>query len=334
MLLFMISTMTKIQAQNEFKPGYIILINGDTLKGLLQFNSNYELTNSVGIKENDQNEVIKYISDSVISFCFDDKKCYKSFKIEEKGRIVSKNFQYVIRGDISLFLLNEKDKTRIFILDRNNRLIELYETFVIDGNIKKSNHEYIFSLIEEMKDQPIICQKIYNLKFKINDIKKIVYEYNSIKNSESIEMFRINTKTNLTTIIYSGLSFYKDVGYRGGIDFKMNKPESYDYLSYHMGIYYRTNPYGQEKGDLSILFPITLEYRLGKKKTNPGLYFGWAPEFFTGFYHFSDERYFSFYGEGATFGVNYNFFIFDKIHLYTDLNYTAGAFYLCVGFGF
>lgn len=340
LIFFLVLSIAKIQSQNEFVRGYLVLNNGDTLKGSMKYFQNYELSDAIVVKSDTHDELIKYCSDSILSFCFENNKCFKSFKIAENGSIMSKNFQYVIRGDISFLLLHEKNKTRMFISNRNNELIELYETLKEVGNSKRSNYEYIISLKMEMKDQPNLFQRIDKLRLNINDIAEVVYVYNLNINQGKPEIFRFKKKTTLTPIIYLGLSVYQNTGFKGGIDFKFTKPESRDDISYHFGVFYRTNPYGQEKGDFELVFPLMMEFRLGKKKTKPGIYAGLCPNFYTGFtkcgvlFGLPERRYYGFYPFGITAGMNCEFVVFDKIHLFTDINYSAKAFSLSIGYGF
>jgi hypothetical protein len=81
-----------------------------------------------------------------------------------------------------------------------------------------------------------------------------------------------------------------------------------------------------------------MERRLGKTKTNPGIYAGFAPVFYTGFTgsgaYSPARRYYGVHTLVITAGMNYDFFVFDKIHLFTDINYTAGAISLSLGYGF
>jgi hypothetical protein len=57
--LFIISNIAMLQAQGEFIYGYLILTNGDTLRGTIQNSPNYELTGSLNISID--NEVKKEI---------------------------------------------------------------------------------------------------------------------------------------------------------------------------------------------------------------------------------------------------------------------------------
>jgi hypothetical protein len=335
-VLLIVTNVTVIQAQGEFIHGYLILANGDTLKGKIQNSQNYELTNSVNVKID--NEIYTYVSDSILQFCFEDNKCFRSFMVEEERTSVSRNLQYIIRGDISLLLLHEKRRTRIFISNKNNELFELYETFEQVGNAKRRNNEYISSLRIQMQDQPYLFYKIDQTKLSIKDVAELVREYNWNKNPAENETFRFKSKTVLTPIVYFGLS--GGDGYRGGVGIKFHKPEQRNNLLWHTGVYYRTSPWGHEKGDFELVFPLILERRPGKAKTNFGIYGGLAPVFYSGltrsgaFFGYPEERYYGFYPLGITVGMNYDFFVFNRINLFTDVNYAAGALSFSLGYGF
>jgi hypothetical protein len=114
-----------------------------------------------------------------------------------------------------------------------------------------------------------------------------------------------------------------------GVEVDLKKPESGS--SVNFGAFYRPGLYSNEKDEYELLFPITFGAQLGNNRSMPRLNLGICPGL--GSENFKNDRVYFIYVAFVA-GITQDFYLGDKIHLYTDLNYSAGFFSLSIGYGF
>ena len=180
-LLFQFILSVDIYGQNaiqkffhgEFYDGFIVLLNGDTIKGKIPFRDSYENYSGVNIKNTANNELTMYWPNEVLVYSVDSLNLYpKPFM---RNRLV---FMRLLLDDyLKVYLYKNQVHTGTVIInetrfrlekpDGQNVLILYHKRF----KLKKFAGDFF-------KDCPHISEKINNKTYNALDILKIAYEYN------------------------------------------------------------------------------------------------------------------------------------------------------------
>lgn len=204
-LLFSITTI--IWSQSDFRNGYIIHINGDTLKGLIDYRGPEINSQTCIFKSTPEAGTATYFPGQISSYRISDGKYYVSREVELDSRRLMVFLEFLVDGEADLYYMPEK---LFFIEKQSGKLILLPNTEKIiraDGNdyrdYVKQNKEYIGILRAYMSDCPEISNDIYKVKFDQSDLIKITSKYHEkiCPNEECV----IYSKTPPKKIIYIGL---------------------------------------------------------------------------------------------------------------------------------
>jgi len=153
-----------LNAQTDFRPGYVINNNGDTLNGEIDYRGDL-LMSSICTFKNKEGEIIKYYPDDITAFRFVDNKYYISREINDKKVFL----EYLIKGKINVYYMRDNAGNHYYVDKTDIKLTELpYEEgvkYVDDKPVFYESKTHIRLLNYCMKDAP-------NIQSKINSIKK------------------------------------------------------------------------------------------------------------------------------------------------------------------
>jgi len=143
-------------AQSDFRPGYIIYNNGDTLTGLIDYKGNQANARKCVFKLSKDDQEEKFTPEDIKAYRFIDSKYYVSKKILTEDSIETQLFlEYLIDGIVDIYYYLSPSGDNYFIDPGNNQLILLKdneEKVVVDEKIYASDVKrykgvlkYIFS---------------------------------------------------------------------------------------------------------------------------------------------------------------------------------------------
>jgi hypothetical protein len=180
-LLLVLGSFTAAKAEFVWKPGYVILTNGDTVKGEIKYNTKKELSlfSKVTLK-NAENVQKNYKPDDVKEYCFDEvhfvsrtmNKELVFLKLVSGGQINLFEWQFeVYHGDQTLI---EKD----FYIEKVGG--EAKEPEKLKGNRFKK------TVSELMADNSELVARVEaeDKKYEIKDMQSVIEEYNDWYASE------------------------------------------------------------------------------------------------------------------------------------------------------
>lgn len=182
-ILLIIVLCGTLNAQQDFREGYIINNSLDTLHGFLDYgnpkqNSKYCLFKS----EKDAN-VERFLPEDIVAYRFNDSKLYMAKEVEILG---SKRFyflEYLVDGMVDLYLLSITHAD-FFFLEREGELFELSnekETIITDsGREKRYVNPYSATLKFVMRDAPTLFDEIDQTEFKFRDFIEITKSYHEV----------------------------------------------------------------------------------------------------------------------------------------------------------
>ena len=175
-------------SQSDYRKGFVITTNKDTIKGLIDFRDGYINNQLCRFKKEGNLEITNYSPEQISAYGFIDDRFYES-KIDPDSTSIDKHvfFEVLVKGKASLYRLNgglyiDKDDSKTYKLSNESvgEIEENNKTY-----IKKSNR-YIGVLKLLLSDCFKIKHKIDNLGLTERALTKIVEKYNSCVGQSSI----------------------------------------------------------------------------------------------------------------------------------------------------
>jgi hypothetical protein len=162
---------TTIYGQKIFREGYIIKSNGDSLKGIIQFEEGQKISQKCVFKRFDIAITVEYTPENLKAFGYNHGNFYETKVVEGKKIFV----ECLVKGDISLYLFGKK----FYLEEKNIPLVELKS-----GSIKgqKDSKDFEFAnaidyLVEITRSAPGISIPA-NLQLVDKQLIPIVRDYN------------------------------------------------------------------------------------------------------------------------------------------------------------
>ena len=185
-----------LSGQPDFKNGYIITKNLDTIYGLI--NNQGEIANSLKciLKSSDNSKTVEYFPQDIYGYRFIDGKYYisKSVKIDSKEE--KRFFEFLLHGVVDLYSFKDKGETRYFIQKPGENMIELKQTeiyfYVRDTKYQETRKDYIDSLKSLFDDAPDIKNKIESVYLDRKSlINAVCYDQKCIRYEKKLPKFQI-----------------------------------------------------------------------------------------------------------------------------------------------
>lgn len=170
------------KAQAEFRPGYIITLQGDTVNGFIDLRSDKANARAVVFKEVTGLEKRTYTPDQIKSYRFDNGKYYLSgfsldYEMEDQVFL-----EYVVKGSVSILYYQDDVKDHFFIA-KDSSIIKLDNHDRLSGNAEKD--VLILSKPARFKaqlkllfnDQPVLYEQIDKMDCYTKDLVGLVKAY-------------------------------------------------------------------------------------------------------------------------------------------------------------
>lgn len=266
-LIFLLSSVL-LNAQTDFRPGYIIINSGDTIYGDIDYRGNSKMGEICKFKSSG-NESIIYTPNDIIAYRFIDGKYYVS-------KIVNGEYlflEYLIKGEVNLYYMrNGVDE--IYYLDKQDTpTIEItYE----EGIKKIDNREVYYRstkhfgiLTYYMQDAPQLQNQIKNIKKpKRENLIKLAEDYHNLicEDGQCIIYERVQPKVKVNIDFVGGVLLFgenKEVVSKSnlltGILLHFWMPNTNEKLYFKTGLMF-SNIETTEGNDVYIKIPVHLGY--------------------------------------------------------------------------
>ncbi len=182
-------------AQSDYKNGYIITNENDTIYGLINNRGYVKNAEECTFKAKQDSETINYSPDMIQAYRFIDGKYYVSKKIKV-DEIESQVFlEYLIDGILDIYFYRENEKESYnsgdyYFIDNgdgelqflNNKSYDVFAS-VWDNNTdpktiyRKESKRYIGLLKLMTKDSPTLSKKVDNIKLSHKSLTNLAKEY-------------------------------------------------------------------------------------------------------------------------------------------------------------
>lgn len=120
-LLGLLFTTIQIFSQNDFRHGYILKTNGDTIFGFIDYRGEFLMGKVCRFKFNEKEEVNLFKPDEIIEYKFDGDKYFVSKKINSQKFFL----EFLIKGEVNIYSVRDNTGDRFFIEKSGLGLAEL-----------------------------------------------------------------------------------------------------------------------------------------------------------------------------------------------------------------
>jgi len=184
LLLLFFFCIPDLIAQTDFRPGYVITNENDTLKGMIDYRGDSRNSQICVYKENETSASKEYLPGKIKGYRFLESKYYVSKNILVEGVKKDLFLEFLVNGIANLYYYREfNDNPHYFIEKRDGQLFELKNTEgLIEKNFVHYSHEkkeYIGLLKYAFADCPQLFETIDNTTLDTKSLVNITKKYHN-----------------------------------------------------------------------------------------------------------------------------------------------------------
>lgn len=301
----------RVNAQSDFKPGFIIMNNNDTINGMIDNRGYKSMAVKCRFKAEETNSVTEYHPGDISEYCFTDGKRYVSRTLESGVKVF---LEYLVNGELNLYYYRNTQGLNIYVIDKLNFPLKEIpytseERYRDDGTRVLYQSKYHIGLLQAytndavgFQEEPARLSKLDHknlIKFAedyhnivCKDSSCIIYEKNTPILKASAELLYGQT------YIYGDYDYDKDFTGEFGLGVYLWMPRVSERVYFRTGIKYRQMSMNDEKLNF-ILIPIGLQYQYS--------HYDLIPKIFLGFQSYFAKDKEVFYTINAGTGLDYRF---------------------------
>lgn len=174
---------TLVCAQSNYRPGYIITLQNDTVYGEIDYRTDkMNAARCVFRSTGDGGEAITYHPSELRGYRFtDDGRYYvsKSVFLQEEAQPFF--LEYLLKGIKSLYYLETGDELPVYFIEDGGKLVKVdapqLSNQAVNFQFKGQKDRYIPVLHYVFRDCPQLSSRIDNLRFSRTDIVKLARDY-------------------------------------------------------------------------------------------------------------------------------------------------------------
>ncbi len=281
--------------QTDFKPGYIVKINGDTIDGFISNKGLIKFNNACLFKVQEDSPEIRYTSNDLKGYSFLYGSTYQTKNISSDNNENILFLEVLLNGSVILFYLKDDKEIHYYIQYENSSLIELKNTttevVVDDKRFIKQKKEYVGSLKIAFQDTPEILPEVDLVQLNHSSLTKIIIKYHKVTGKEYVIYDDKKVQSSWGFLIGPHFSKVKFVAQDPSYNFVENENFEFmptysvsflysasnlfgisDKLRFNFLVGYRKNNYESENVTIkqnNLQFPIYLTYAILNKTIKP-----------------------------------------------------------------
>jgi len=215
--------LVRLCAQQDFRPGYVILTSGDTINGFIEYKGNKaNAKKCIFVKEYPSSSpVMVYGPDSLRGYRFPDSKYYvsKHLQINDKDEVLF--LEFLVHGKVDLYYYRDDNADEHYFIDKGDgRLLALTseekEVYIDGVKYLQESKLYIGVLKYVMQDSPSASKEAENASLTHKSLIKITadYHYSVCKDEQCIIYEKQLPKVHfhLGPVIGANLNFLNRIG--------------------------------------------------------------------------------------------------------------------------
>lgn len=293
-----------VYCQTDFRNGFIITTEGDTVKGFIDYGEGTKNFRSCKFRQAGNNDIVVYNPDQIMGFGFFNDKYLETRIIPTETDVLEKVFvEVLVKGSATLY----KYRLRFFVQNNGNELHELTneeQEVVYNGKkVIRNSNSHIGILSYLLSDCDKLKGRIERVRFDEKSLTKLIAGYNTCVGSSNTIFkeekpwatmsygFSIGFNSSLlkieSTIIdnhYLTAGFDRANSLIIGPSFRISAPRMNERISFNGNILYMSAKYLSnnsiqrsaylERNDVNVelkqlKIPIGLTYSLPEKKLTP-----------------------------------------------------------------
>jgi len=175
----------EVSGQIDMRTGFIILNNGDTISGEIDYRNDLYLGSQCAFRYSQNNEIVKYGPNDIQAYRFTDGRFFISKEVPFNEGSSKVFLEYLVNGKLNIYYLRDELKDRYYFEKEGENIVEL----PYDEGIKydqKTNNPYFYRSVKHINLLTYYLQDAPELKSKINKLNKPDH-INLIRLSESYQ---------------------------------------------------------------------------------------------------------------------------------------------------
>ena len=174
---------TLVEAQSDFRPGYIVTLDGDTINGLLSLRGEKANAKSCIFKKDPDSEKVTYTPDQIRAYRFPDLKGFlssASLNYSVKDNVF---LEYVAEGPLTILYYKDDDNVEHFLASQDTVTIGLsYQLNAPqNGQLRSKFEKYKGQLKYLLGDEPALFPLIEKLNCNKKDLTRLAKEYRKLR---------------------------------------------------------------------------------------------------------------------------------------------------------
>lgn len=154
-----------VDAQSDYKPGYVVTPSFDTITGLINNSIYYRNSIVCEFKKSELDSVITYSPNQLLAFRFIDDKLYVSKKVNDKQLFL----EFLVEGRLNVYFSKDEQGFNHYYVSKDDSSIKelIYEegTRLVDGvNMAYQNKKYVGLLNYYTRDCSAMRDKIPDIE--------------------------------------------------------------------------------------------------------------------------------------------------------------------------
>jgi hypothetical protein len=222
-VIFLLSVSIQLSGQNNFRPGYYITWENDTIFGLIDYRGEVKNSGFCLFKKDETSEPKRFEPSEIQAYRFTDSKYYITRTIHLKGQEKQVFLEFLVDGITNLYFYHNINNYSYFVEDKNGKWIELTNEMKTEhrdgkGQVQKNTNRYIGQLKATFADcneiQALVDRAQLGHKSLIN-LTKSYHDY--VCNNEECIVYEKklpSLKVRIAPVVRSGMSF---LSFREGI---------------------------------------------------------------------------------------------------------------------
>jgi hypothetical protein len=181
--IIIILSILQLKAQSDFRNGYIVKNDNDTIYGLIDYRGNKANAKKCTFIKDVNSEKQVFNPDEIKSFRFINSKHYVSKNINVGNKTEQLFLEYLINGIVDIYYYRDDNGEHYLVDNGSGDLLELKneEKEIIIDNTRylKESKEYIGILKVTFKESPLISKKVENIGLNHKSLINIAHDYHN-----------------------------------------------------------------------------------------------------------------------------------------------------------
>jgi hypothetical protein len=223
---------TNSYAQNDFRPGYVITNDSDTLRGLIDYKGNKSNSQECRFRTSTDSPTTTYSPSDIRGYRYDGSKYFISMALPENPD-TRYFFEFLINGIVDVYFLRDQDGDHYYV-EGDGRLTELKggEREIVKNGQRyiKQNKVYVGQLKVIFKESAVSQKKAESVKLSHASLIDVAKKYHEeVCTSEGCVIYERRLPKTLSWGLYAGMNQYQfivpsnnyedPIGYLNSMDF-------------------------------------------------------------------------------------------------------------------